>query len=791
MKKIFGVLFIILGLGLTLVFNGNVLSSKLGIPPLGKLFNPFHGAWAGSDTSREIKLSGQDGDIEILIDKRGVPHIYAQTIEDALYGQGYIEARDRTFQMQFIRQVASGQLSEYFGERTLDYDKRTHRKGIPASINIAAKAYAQDADVAATHQPYIDGANLFLSKMNYGDYPYEMKLLNLKPKLWNIASATAVFKYIGNILAGGNYDMENTNVRVLLGEERYNKYYNETDDGQEPVIPLEVSYGFEVVNKDVKPDALFDKPVYKAFFEKRNKNIGSNNWTVGGSKTTSGYPILSSDPHLSLSLPSIWYEVNIITPDIDVYGVSFPGLPGIMIGFNQYIYWAETNVGQDVQDLYHIKYTDENRSHYWLDGKKVPVEYRYDTIQVKGQGIVIDTNWITHWGPIIKKSNDGKTDIAMDWLVAHPAPASETNVFVNSMQSKSYTEFLEASGVFITPAQNFLYADKSGTIGLRVNGLLPARVEDDGRFISEGDSTKYGWNHWIPRDQNPQSINPKQGYLTSSNQRSAGPDYPYYYTGRFEHYRNRAINDYLDTVSNVNIDMMKALQNDNLSKLASDFLPMFLDELGSSSLSPEAEKVKSTMEGWNYRYEVDDIAPSMFEKWYREVRRLTWDEITVYKDTMSVLYPNSTVLRDLIRDEPSDPIFDRIYTIPKETATEVIQLGFDSLTAYVSRHDDEYLKWGNRNKVNLPHVARIPGLGVDKLYAPGCGDAINATRGNFGPSWRMVVGLGEQVEAYGVYPGGQSGDPRSDQYMNMVEKWRTGNYDKLIYGVSKSEILSE
>lgn len=770
--------------------NGNI-SFNLNVPPVGKLLNPFHGAWSPLQESRHIEIEGESGTVEILIDKRGVPHIYAETVNDALIGQGYIEARDRTFQMQFLRQAATGQLSEYFGERTISFDKWMHKKGLPDAVMTAKKVMSQDKQVAVTYGAYIKGANQYIDNLSYEDFPLEMKLLNLRPKSWDLHAAASVFKYMGNVLAGGNDDIENTNLRILLGDDQYFKYYREDEDDETPIVPLEVEYEFEnTTNKNIKPDVRFEKPIYNAFYEKRNKNIGSNNWTLAGSKTQSGSPILCSDPHLSLSIPSIWYELNIITPEHNIYGVSFPGLPGIMIGFNSHIAWGETNVGHDVQDLYHIKWVDDNRMEYWLDGIKTPVKYRYDTIRVKGKPIVIDTNIITKWGPIIKKSNDGLTDIAMDWLVAKEAPASEGNTFIRAMLCKDYECFLEETSTFITPAQNFLYADKNNNIGLRVNGLLPARVENDGRFVSEGDSARYGWNHWIPRSQNPQSHNPKQGYLTSSNQRSTDKSYPYYYTGNFEKYRNRAINQHLDTVQNVTLEQMKVFQNNNYSKKAEDIVPLFLDAIDTASLSDQKYQVLEQIRGWNYEYHRDSLSPSIFEKWYDEVVALTWDEIALYGDTMAVKYPPSTVLRDLIRSEPDDKMFDRLHTIKKETAADIIKMGFENTVTYTQKLDNEMLKWGNENKVSIPHVARVPGLGVQHVFAGGCGDVINATRGSFGPSWRMVIGLGEEIIGYGIYPGGQSGDPRSEFYLNMLDKWTNGKYDQLLYNIDKSEIVN-
>lgn len=790
MRVFFSVLLIVVGILMSLFLNGNILKSS-GLPPLGKLFNPYHGIWSSLEEDREIVLKGKDGDVEILIDKRGVPHIYAQSMADAFLGQGYIEARDRTFQMQFIRQAALGRLSEYFGDRTMGYDKWARKKGIPSFVKEFSRDFRAAPQVMANYQPYIDGANIYISKLPKGKFPYESKLLNVDVEEWNIESVAAVFKYMGNMLAGGNDAIENTNVRALLGDTMYYRYFKEIEEKETPVIPMVDQYEFDSKYLEAVPDDVpYLQPIYDAYYEKRNKNVGSNNWAVSAEKSSTDYPIISCDPHLGLSLPSIWYELNIITPETNVYGVSFPGLPGLMFGFNENIAWGETNVGHHVQDLYHIKYTDDTRSHYWLDGKKVPLESRIDTFYVKGGTTQYDTTYLTHWGPIIRRSNDGKADIAMSWLVTKSTPIQEANTFIDAMQCKNYDCFKEKTGYFNTPAQNFLYADNSGTIGLRVNGLLPARKYQDGRFVAEGDKTSAGWNNWIPRAQNPQSENPDQGYLTSSNQRSAGPNYPFYYVGGFERYRNRAINEHLDSISNVTIPDMIDFQMNSYSKLAEDMMPEMLTAIDRSALSDRGKQVIDTLSNWNYYYEGQYTAPTLFDRWYSRVRDYTWDEISAYEDTMSVTYPLSTVLRDLIKDHPDDPIFDKLYTIPQENAQDIIRLAFDSLLVNIKDHDNEYLKYGNRIGLHIPHVALFPGLGSGKLFGSGSEDVINATNGKFGPSWRMVVGLGKVPEAYGIYPGGQSGDPRSPMYKNRIEKWRTGKLDRLIYNVEKDKILS-
>ena len=495
--------------------------------------------------------------------------------------------------------------------------------------------------------------------------------------------------------------------------------------------------------------------------------------------------MLSSDPHLSLTLPSIWYEVNLITPEHNIYGVSFPGLPGIMIGFNQHIAWAETNVGHDMQDLYHIRYVKENPDHYWLDGEKVPISYRYDTIFVKNSPAYIDTTRLTHWGPIIRKSKDRQTDIAMDWLVAHKAPASEGSTFVRAMQCKDYDCFLRESGTFITPAQNFIYADSKNNIGLRVNGLLPARKKLDGKFIESGEERKNGWLHFIPRSQNPQAFNPPQHYLASANQRSADPTYPYYYNTNFEQYRNRVINTRLDSSRVLSINDLKALQNNNYSKKAEDFIPLLLKSVGSLRPSPWLD----TIAHWNYQYKASLSAPTIFNKWVDFIEELTYDEINSHKEDMATITPSTSTLSHLILSAPEDTLFDIRATEKRENARNIISMAWDSVLLNIQEIPGEQLLWGHANNVHIPHLARFPGLDSGPLFASGYKDAVNALRGNFGPSWRMVVELGPQPKAYGIYPGGPSGDPRSRNYSRMIDKWVHGQYDEIQYGLTKSELL--
>ena len=235
--RILASLFLIIAILLSLFFNGNLFNTPLGIPPLAKIMNPFHGLWSEMDERQHIILEGQDGAVEIIRDNRGVPHIFAESMEDAFYGQGYIEALDRLFQMNFLKAVSTGQVSSMFGERALDYDRWTHRKGIPAAVRQTAHTWSTDQEVLQSHQPYIKGVNKYLAGLGYKDLPLEMKMLKVQPSEWDMYAACSIFKYMGNVLAGSNYDIEHTNTRHLLGPKLYDRYFNHPVDTTYPRYP--------------------------------------------------------------------------------------------------------------------------------------------------------------------------------------------------------------------------------------------------------------------------------------------------------------------------------------------------------------------------------------------------------------------------------------------------------------------------------------------------------------------------------------------------------------------------
>ncbi|MBK8700174.1 MAG: penicillin acylase family protein [Saprospiraceae bacterium] len=458
-----------------------------------------------------------------------------------------------------------------------------------------------------------------------------------------------------------------------------------------------------------------------------------------------------------------------------------------MIGFNDQIAWGETNVGQDVEDLFLVEWADKGRTKYKLDGRVADARLEVRTIKVKNMDDVLDTIRYIDKGVVRMMSEDGKSDIAVRWLPVDPKKEAEFMTFINVMQAKNYGEFKKSIVGFNTPAQNFIFASASGDIALHVNGIFPLRQKEDGRFVESASLTSTDWSAMIPREQNPFIHNPNSGYVTSSNQRSAGSDYPYYYTGKFEHARNRVINDSLSTIKTWSVETMQQLQTNDFNIFASEGLPVILEVLEPKYKN---HAIYKKLKNWNYFYTASDDAPTVYEFLFDAIYKGTFEEILQYADTMDVLKPEDWRLISLLLKEKNSELFDDIRTKDKvETMADVVTASFEAISG-IEYAEKTGKSWGKNKPVDIMHYTRLPAFSIKGLECNGTPDAINAVGVGYGPSWRMVVDMagGEKTKAFGVYPGGQSGNPLSPFYKNLVEHWATKKYYPLDHSSNKENI---
>ncbi|HHJ06877.1 MAG TPA: penicillin acylase family protein, partial [Anaerolineae bacterium] len=471
-------------------------------------------------TSGTVKAAGLDGQLEIVRDKDGVPHIFAATDHDAFFALGYVHAQDRMWQMEFQRRIGAGRLSEILGDATLDTDKFLRTLGTYRAAKSAWPGLSQTSKDAL--QAYADGVNAWIDEGHV--LPPEFLILGVKPEPWTVYDSIVWTKMMAWDL-GGNYDMELLRVKLTqaLGPERAAQLLPAyPKDGTTILNAAEISANTSdtLLNIDTQLQTLFHL---------RGVDVGSNNWVVSGKLTESGLPLLANDPHLGARIPSIWYLAEIQGEKIHVIGPTFPGMPIFPIGHNEHIAWGVTNVGPDVQDLYVEQVNPKNLNQYKADGKWVDMDIVEEPIYVKGQDDPI--LWAarsTRHGPLISDvSGSAPMPLAMRWPSLDP---NDTTVdsFLNLNYAADWQEFTKALSLYVAPSQNFVYADKEGNIGYYAPGHIPIRSKGQGLAPVPGWNDEYQWKGWIPFEDLPHAYNPEKGYIATANNKVVPDEYPYF-----------------------------------------------------------------------------------------------------------------------------------------------------------------------------------------------------------------------------------------------------------------------
>ncbi|HVI45594.1 MAG TPA: penicillin acylase family protein [Chitinophaga sp.] len=773
-------------LSLTYAFN-----TKLGkVPPLGKLLSPQTGFWQnaepiGDHPQDHLVLTGLSGKVEVWYDDRAVPHIFAENDADAYYVQGYITARDRLWQMELQTMASAGRLSEILGPDLINYDRKQRRLGMVYGAEQTVKMMEADPVSKNAVESYTKGVNAFIATLTPGTLPVEYKLLDYQPEPWNVLKSGLLLKYMASDLAGFCNDLEYTNARRLFSPKDFDLMYPDFQDTLDPIIPKGSSFAAASAKAVAPPDSLLmmDEAYMKFKTDKPDPDNGSNNWAVAGSKTRSGAPILCSDPHLGLNLPSIWYEVQIHTPDMNVYGASLPGSPGVIIGFNDHVAWGVTNGEEDVKDFYRMQFRNGKKEYAFNNGYR-EATLRVEDIKVKGGATIHDTVAYTVWGPVIYDNTfpekiSGQNFLAMRWKALDAS--NEIITFLKLNKAHNYDDYLAALKNYTCPAQNFVFASKDGDIAIWHNGQFPLKWRDQGKWIMPGNDSTYAWQGYIPHDELPHIKNPARGFVSSANQRPADNTYPYPLYGTFDLYRGERINRRLTEMSQITPQDMQALQNDNKNLFAADALPLLRKHIDSSSLTPEQKSFWEMLSRWDCISSADSKAASIFNIVWKNLEDTIWRDELIPHDSTVMAWPQSTTTLLMLLRDSSVHFIDNINTPQKETLTQMVHGAFVKSTKMLSELNKEgKLELGKWRGTTIRHLSRaLPAFGANNLNTGGGQHIVNATKQMHGPSWRMIVQLSDKTEAYGIYPGGQSGNPGSPFYDNAVNDWATGKYYQL------------
>jgi penicillin G amidase len=771
------------------------LSNRIGkVPPLGSFLDPFNGIWQNAETDsvampKELKLEGLKGKVTVVYDEQLIPHIFAENDDDLYFAQGYVTAYHRLWQMEFQTHAAAGRLSEIIGEesKVLDFDRSQRRKGMIFGAKKALQMIEKNDTTRRMVDAYSKGVNAYINSLTYKELPFEYKLLDYRPEAWNPLKTALLLKHMANTLSTGESDIELTNALRLFGKQYFDMLYPDYLPEQDPIVNQPNQWKFTPVALDSTAALSFPDSLYmQKTLEKTAEGTGSNNWAVNSSKTASGNAILCNDPHLELSLPSIWFAIQLKSPTINVMGASLPGATGVIVGFNDSISWGVTNAQRDLVDWYRITYKDASRNEYMLDGKWLKTEKKIEEIKIRGKVSYYDTVCYTIWGPVsfdnqFRSPKNDKNGLAMRWI-AHDE-SDEAFAFYKLNRAKNYPEYLNAIRYFSCPAQNIAYAGVNGEVALWIQGKFPAKWKEQGKFVMDGSLSSQKWQTYIPQEHLVHQYNPKRGFVSSANQHPVDSTYPYYVTAHsFEYYRNRRINRVLDSLQKISVSDLMKLQNDNYNLQAAESLPFFLSQLDSSSLNRPQKEAFMLLSKWKYINDPDLAAPAYYQIWWEIIyKQLLWDEM---KDkSYSLQLPSAFNTIRLLKNNPDLSYSDIQKTPERETVRGLLRLSFkmtiDSADSW-KQNNKEPLQWALYRNTTVRHLAMLPSLGSSRLINGGYGSTVNATGMRNAPSWRMVAEMDKKgVKAWGVYPGGQSGNPGSPYYQNMIDQWSAGKYFQL------------
>ncbi len=796
---------------LVLIASVAVASRKIGpVPALGPLLDPANGVWnlAGSATRAPdslVHIPNLTGKVNVVYDDRAVPHIFAANEDDAYRVLGYVVARDRLFQMDLQTRATKGTLSELAGARLVSVDSSSRALGLARAAETKFAALDKASPSYRAIVAYSEGVNAWIEALKPRDYPMEYRLLSGKPARWEPINTIYFLMRMNLTLGYNDASLARTRAQALVGKAAADAILPVNSPIQEPIQPNgsgaprfdfaplpapaqgDTTLTALASAREADVDALLTMGVVHPGVD----GIGSNNWAVAPARTRDKHAILAGDPHLDLSLPSVWYEAHLVVPGVlDVAGVTFPGVPGIVIGFNRDAAWTFTNGQSDVNDYYAETVDDVKRPRrYMLDGAWKLITLRAEQYRnPSGAVVMTDTLLFTHRGPM--RWFRGRW-LSMRWTALEPSV--ELEGFIGATRARNVTEWLAAMEHMRAPIQNGLVADRSGNIAIRATGSYPVRPGNRGDVIFDGSSAANDWIGFLPLAKQPGAINPAQGFLASANQQPIDPKQSTDYMGSdwYPPWRAMRINQLLRADTAWTPEKTRAMQSDAGSARVDAFLPAILRVANASLARQTDAELKSAVQilgAWDGRYTKSSTQAALFEQTISELQRRTWDELIDRKssDSAFVTMPADAILLQLMSDSSSVWWDDR-RTAPKEDESAIVA---QSLKAALAASTKKYgavgssgWKWSKIRQANIRHLLRISGLSRSDIPIQSGPSTISPSDANgfHGPSWRMVVELGPEVRAWGIYPGGQSGNPASPLYDDRIAKWAAGQHDEILF----------
>lgn len=723
--------------------------------------------------------------ITIKRNKWGIPFIKGKNTEDIFWGVGFAHASDRLFQMDLIRRLATGRVSEIFGERALETD--IYHKELLIEEGIERSVKNISPVIIKLLESYCRGVNFYIKTRNL---PPEFKILGYKPGKWEVKDILSIFKRMEIILSGSGSELRNMRLVSVLGKEKASKLISGLHGSS---IIDSGEYGEFLRNSSLRIACGIEQ-------ENSEKLIGSNNWVISGAKTVSGKPILANDPHLSNIFPSYFYQVFLKTGDIELSGNTIPGIPFLVIGRNSNIGWGFTNVGTDVIDYYVLKINPENEDQYYFEDKWTDFDKIVKTIKIKGKEDVRHTIKISKFGPVFET---GGKYLARHSLNLYGSTMIEA--FYGMNFSKDISGFISSLKKFSSPAQNVVFADTKGNIGYFPTGLVPVRASGTGIFPVRGENKSDLWKGFYDEDKKPYLINPEKGFIVTANNRVL-PDkgIPVFANNWFPSFRSDRITELIREQPELSVEYNMEMQRDSFLKSAEFLLGIISDydvEEGDAGF------VLNELKRWNKRAD-SGIAPSLFYRFEYHLAK------NIFKDNLGIEENHNMISTSWIYkilnypDEKPDKDelkfwIDDVNTDKVETVIDLVKLSLEeSYSDHMKNRKKGDADWENIHTLFYKHpLGSVFPLKYFLNRGPygitGGKDCISVStfrkREDFNvvhlSTFRMIIDFKDFSNSVMANSSGQSGHFLSRYYDDQIDLYINSKYRKMENFEGKSEKL--
>lgn len=743
------------------------------------------------EASGDLQLKGLEAPVRVIRDDKGMPYIHAKSLHDLMMAQGYVMAQDRLFQMQLTRMFAQGRISELAGEQAKGLDVRMRTYGFYR--HALKHKELLDKQQLAEWQAFVDGVNSYIQSGK--NQHVEFSLAGIKADLWEVEHCIAVLYYMG-WGGAGNMSSEALSQMIIdqIGTDKFLSIlplYTNLDD-KIGAIPDSTGIYPKKLNASAELSSLLDKSGFQIQW-------GSNNWAADGNRSTSGKPLLASDPHLDARiLPGTMYACGLFTDDIRAVGVTIPGMPGLIIGRNEYISNGITNAYLDMQDLYIEKLDPTNEQNYLEGDQSTPFEIIKEQLLIKDSEVEGGLRTeefeirLTHRGPVVSEViPDLKTKHVLTLRWAAAENMKSTLGLDHLLKAKSVTEALQVLEGATMACNNVVLAGTDGTIAWQTVGSIPYRTPNAGRFPQAVQDTSDNWTGIVAYDSMPRQVGADRGWIGNANHKTIPHNFPYYVSNSYApKYRYERLKVLMGSKDKFSPDDFWQFQRDIYNVLAAKYAPRFAEVLLQQAETKELGLMLST---WDYVEDLESVETGIFHTVYRRLAYLTFiDELG---EDLGMKYLKNWYFWqerfDKMLDDGTSPWFDNIQTQDKTESLDdlIAQAGIEAKKELSSKYGEEISEWTwqTMHQIEFVNPLRRKGSGkelVGGLTFPmaGSGETLYRAKYNFNDpekvvfhaALRMVADMGDSEKVLAVLPGGITGRTFHEHFNDQAPLYING-----------------